>query len=108
MAQNGYGTHHTTSHADFAAFDRLPAPLRQVLRYSVASWSAKHIGEDFDRLVLGRAKSPRQAAAIIARWISSVDEPEDTYRTYGPDHPEANAHGLPLSPAENAVWGQRT
>ena len=104
MAGNGYGTVRTSTDAEMREYDAAPAFLRRVMQQAVAKWSARHLVDDYQELIHRRNKSSAQATAIIARFISSVDEPEDTYRVYGPDHPDANAHGLPLSPAENAIW----
>lgn len=92
--------------ANFAAFDMLPPHLRRTLRYATAKWGAQSILNEFDRLVYSCNYSDAAAEIAIIRGIAR-QEPEDTYRTYGPDHPEADSHGRQLRPHKFACWTPR-
>jgi flagellar basal body rod protein FlgC len=70
----------------------------------VADYSAKHIAALWRKAKQRSGVSPEQFAAILRRSIVKLEEPEQTYQTYGPDHPEADAHGKVLPPHPFATW----
>ena len=78
---NGYGDYRTTTHADQAAFDACPPPIRHALNYAVSSFASvptmKLVREGFSvRAIIGSMRRGDVAETVIA---------------YGPDHPEAGA-----------------
>lgn len=93
MSDNGWGNHLISRAQMMAEYDALPPRLRRLSCYTVAKWSA----DTFTRgeAVLGL----RGIAAYIRR-----EEQQDTFRTYGPAHPEANAHGARLRPDKHGLW----
>ncbi|GHF33172.1 DUF6525 family protein [Seohaeicola zhoushanensis] len=104
MSGNGYGTYRTSRYDDMRAYDALPPEARAMLRTAVGSWAAESIGENLMQLTGRLGLSMLQAVAISAENIRNR-EAEDTYRHYGPSHPEADNHGRRLKPAPSANWG---
>ena len=78
---NGYGDYRTTAHADQAAFDACPPPIRHALNYAVGPYAAEKA------LKLVRKGFP---VWQIVRGMRRADAAE-TLIAYGPDHPEAGA-----------------
>jgi hypothetical protein len=104
MAGNGTGNARQTRADNMRLFDKMPLSLRRLMNYAVGNW---HTGQVLDwhlELVNRLGKSSQQATAIITREIVLLHEPEKTYETYGPDHPEADSHGRDLRPDKQAVW----
>ena len=104
MSGNGYGDVRVTRAEDMQAYDRLPAAVRYIIQNAVAPYSAKQIASDMRKARQRFGVSQRQFAALLRRSIVELDEPEDAYQTYGPDHPEADAHGKVLPPHPFATW----
>jgi flagellar basal body rod protein FlgC len=104
MSGNGYGDVRVTRAEDMQAYDRLPAAVRYIIQNAVANYSAKHIAADLRAVQQRFGASPEQFAAKLRRSIVELEEPEHTYQTYGPDHPEADAHGKVLPPHPFATW----
>ncbi|MEM9579071.1 MAG: hypothetical protein AAF891_00170 [Pseudomonadota bacterium] len=100
---NGYGSVETNVHEDLNAFDQLPRALRQACRYAVASWSCVHALKEL-RDLTNMMELPVPVASRLIIDGMAYSEPEDTYRAYGPDHPEADNHGRRLKPAKFATW----
>ena len=86
---NGYGSYRCTCAADLAAFDRLPPQMREVLRHTVGDWGAPPILREL-RGLFEVTGSRRRAMRIVIDGIRR-SEAADTYRSYGPHHPEAAA-----------------
>jgi len=102
---NGHGSARTTDEEDLAAYDASPAWLRREMRHGPSNWSAVHLLRDVIRLseIVGE-----DSARDRVRRMMREDKAETCYRFYGPDHPEADAHGRTLRPAPNAVgWPDR-
>lgn len=99
---NGYGSYRCTCAADLAAFDRLPPQMREVLRHTVGDWGAPPILREL-RGLFEVTGSRRRAMRIVIDGIRR-SEAADTYRYYGPHHPEADAGGKKLRRARNAAW----
>lgn len=93
MSSNGWGDHRTTRTQLMAEHDALPPHLRRLSCYTVCKWTADSFTHGERDLGL------RGIAAYIRRH-----EQQDTYRTYGPTHPEANAHGARLRPDKHGLW----
>lgn len=102
MAGNGYGDFKATIESDLRAYDTLPPLLRRALRDAVANWSAQWAAKQFrDGCWLGDRE-------ITGRIIMAMSDGEqiDTFKAYGPAHPECPpAHQNLRAPAK-AWWRQ--
>ena len=102
MAGNGYGNARDTREGDLRAYDNLPPLLRRAMRDAVANWSA---GWAAKQLRDGRRLGDRE---ITRRIIMAMSDSEqiDTFKAYGPAHPECRpAHQNLRAPAK-AWWRQ--
>ncbi|MEO1637757.1 MAG: DUF6525 family protein [Pseudomonadota bacterium] len=84
---NGYGSARVNREEDLAAYDELPAQMRQVIQNAVANWSAQFLHRKLhdlrhDGFLLCQAV--QHIAGRIAR-----EEIKDTLQFYGSQHPEA-------------------
>ena len=101
MAGNGYGSYVTTRERDMAAHDASPRWLREVANYSVAKWGGAPLHRAAKEF-LSVYRGPR-GIELFKAGIRKT-ESEDTYKAYGPTHPEADNHGKALRPARFANW----
>jgi hypothetical protein len=101
---NGHGTYSATRKQKYQSFDRLPPWMRQVLARAVASWAPHPILQWWKREL---RHLPQDAAMSRLLTMIRREEAEDTWRDYGPDHPEADAHGKRLRPSRHAAWSQK-
>ena len=99
---NGYGEALHSRIADFAAYDRLPPLARGVLQRAAANWSSPFILKIWSEAIRQGA-SPEVCFAALVRKLSQHSA-EDAYRTYGPDHPQADARGQCLKPDQHGLW----
>jgi hypothetical protein len=83
---NGYGNHRTTVHADMAAYDAAPPPVRWVLRNAVGKWASKPMARKYEDR---REFQSHEAAMRHITCIIADREAEHTLTAYGPAHPEA-------------------
>lgn len=105
MSGNGYGALMVSREQDMAAYDRCPAWLRREMQEAVPSWGAKRLLAQAANLE--RRYDEPYARRQIVEMMRNY-EAEDTYRYYGPSHPEACNHGRRLRPAPNAIgWPAR-
>lgn len=104
MAGNGYGDVRTTVEEVMREHDALPRHLRRLDCYTVAKWTA-------DSLPRAWAATPpqlppgerlRRVAALLA-----AQEAEDTFRDYGPAHPECPAELRGKRAPKGAWWNTR-
>lgn len=83
-----------------AAHDATPKWLRDITNYTVVKWGSAALLKDVRECM--PALGPAKLRQLILQVILDK-EPEDTFRTYGPSHPEADAHGKALKPFPFAV-----
>lgn len=102
---NGWGSARDTKEHDFHVFDRMPPPIREAQRQAVACWSARGL-EKLLHEAFEITRSRREAIVMVIGIMRRAEE-QDTWRTYGPDHPQANAYGRKLKPARNACWSPK-
>ena len=83
-----------------AAHDASPKWLRDITNYTVVKWGSPPLLKDVKDCI------PTMGASRVRQLIVEMilrAEPEDTFKTYGPTHPEADAHGKTLKPFAFAV-----
>lgn len=102
---NGYGSYRSTRESEFRAYDALPKAVRDLLKYTVADWPSPPVLKEL-RAAFAVIGSRQACIELLVKSIRQSEE-KDCYRTYGPDHPQANAHGKKLRRAKNACWGAR-
>lgn len=91
-----------TMEQDFAAYDVLPAELRALVRAAPLNTDPRQFADMWRKH--SAQGTPIQAfVAICVRGMTRVMS-EETWRTYGPRHPEANAHGRRLRRNHIAAW----
>ena len=88
-----------------AAYVALPRIVRDLYKYTVADYALKRRSKE----VANAIKTGRFTALKCAVQINASlkeHEAEECFRTYGPDHPQADAYGRRLRPNQIAVWGK--
>jgi hypothetical protein len=100
MSNQQFGDYRVTREKDMAAHDASPKWLRDITNYTVVKWGSPPLLRDVREMLpsLGATR----VRGVILRVIGEA-EPEHTFRTYGPLHPEADAHGKKLKPFPFAV-----
>jgi Family of unknown function (DUF6525) len=85
---NSYGTYRTNRYDDMHAYDHAPAPLRWIMRNTVADWAAIPLTDRYwERR---RAQGHDAAMRTITAYMASRERAQ-TIAAYGPTHPEARA-----------------
>lgn len=100
MAGNGYGGYRTTVEKMMREHDALPRHLRLLDCYTVAKWAG-------DSLPRAWADTPPQLPPgerlrRVAARLAALDA-EDTFKDYGPAHPECPP-ALRGKPAPKGAW----
>lgn len=104
MSSNGWGNVKNTRESQMDLYDGWAPDVRELLQLRVAPWEVSCV-LDGCRAAFARYGSRRTAIAAV-EYVMSSKEAEDTYRTYGPTHPQANNNGRSLKPDFHKLWGK--
>ena len=106
MAGNGWGEVKTSREKIMREHDALPQAMRLVGISTTAKWTASSIRNAWADVASGY---PGMRHHHMRRTLDILDAAcgEDTFRHYGPNHPECPAHLRGKRPPKGAWWAQQ-
>lgn len=96
---NSSGNYRVTLETHMANFDALPPQARKVMRNLSADYTCHELLREYKK---GRAHGDRELVRLMS--YDDVRQLMEAYRTYGPDHPQADNFGRRLKRSRNAIW----
>lgn len=101
---NGWGGRRTTLAKLMRDHDALPQPLRLVDCSTTAKWSADSIRAAWAATPPGASVNQRM---VIAADLLDRASGDDTWRSYGPHHPECPPQFRGKKPPKGAWWAEQ-
>lgn len=104
MSGNGWGEVNVNSTAEMRRYDNLEPDVRALLQRMIADWEVNSVAR-LCRQAFAYSDERADAIAVVERYLA-MEEAGETYRTYGPSHPQARQFLGDDGPDEHRLWGQ--